>query len=160
MPTNVSVNTSYFAATVRWEPNYNGGYEQTFHLRYLLLFSLVGNKFSHCLLYSRKNIQQSYKMIKIIIIHRSVSLFFLSDCRIIHNKIDHSYRISDQGDAEWKTIRVSQPETTNTFTLYNLQSDNEYEFQVYATNRLGAGQPSPIIRASTKRMYPMINNQT
>ncbi|KAH7639027.1 protein turtle [Dermatophagoides farinae] len=102
-PTNVSVNTSYFAATIQWEPNYNGGYEQTFHL---------------------------------------------------------SYRISDQGDAEWKTIRVPPPETTNTFTLYNLQSDNEYEFQVYATNRLGAGQPSPIIRASTKpwsfgeKIYP------
>lgn len=62
-----------------------------------------------------------------------------------------SYRIAEQGNTEWKTIRVPPPETTNTFTLYNLQSDNEYEFQVYAVNRLGAGSPSPIIKASTKR---------
>lgn len=66
-----------------------------------------------------------------------------------------SYRVSDQGDTEWKTIRVpsirvSSPEITNKFSLYNLQADTEYEFQVYASNRLGVGDKSPTIRASTK----------
>ena len=91
----MSVNASHFSATVRWEANYNGGYEQSFHL---------------------------------------------------------NYRISDQGETEWKTIRVPPPESTNTFTLYNLQADTEYEFQVYASNRLGAGLPTQPIRASTKSM--------
>ncbi|KAJ6223357.1 hypothetical protein RDWZM_001902, partial [Blomia tropicalis] len=53
-------------------------------------------------------------------------------------------------DAEWKTIRVPPPETTNHFTLYNLQSDTEYEFQVYASNLLGPGLPTQPIRATTK----------
>ena len=106
----------------------------------------------------KKNVRQSNNK-KSILTDR---LFFkIHSFKCLPDKIIHiiiiinfySYRISDQGDAEWKTIRVPPPETTNTFTLYNLQSDNEYEFQVYATNRLGAGQPSPIIRASTKRMY-------
>src|SRR5699024_6320645 len=47
---------------------------------------------------------------------------------------------------------VPPPESTNMFTLYNLQADTEYEFQVYASNRLGAGLPTQPIRASTKSM--------
>lgn len=119
------MNTSYFAATVHWQANYNGGYEQTFQLRY---FESIPNR-----------------------IHLLISnVSFLSPFAI-------SYRLAEQGNTEWKTIRVPPPETTNTFTLYNLQSDNEYEFQVYAVNRLGAGSPSPIIKASTKRKIDKIS---
>ncbi|XP_054162906.1 protein turtle homolog B-like isoform X2 [Oppia nitens] len=92
-PQNVSVNTSAFAATVQWIPNYNGGYEQTYHLR---------------------------------------------------------YRLSDSSDSDWKTIRVPPPESLTAFTLYNLQSDAEYDFQVFASNRLGVGMTSPIVRTRTK----------
>lgn len=94
-PTNVSVNTSAFAATVTWQPAYDGGYEQTYVIW---------------------------------------------------------YRMSDQPDqseSDWKTIR--SPEGFTTFTLYNLQQDTEYEFQVYSRNILGDGLPSPIIKAKTKR---------
>ncbi|RWS31959.1 protein turtle-like protein [Leptotrombidium deliense] len=91
-PTNVSVNTSAFAATVTWQPAYDGGYEQTYTIW---------------------------------------------------------YRMADQGESDWKTIRV-YPEGSTTFTLYNLQQDTEYEFQVYSRNILGEGLPSPIVRAKTK----------
>ncbi|KAI1287486.1 Protein turtle [Halotydeus destructor] len=90
-PSNVSVNTSAFAATVTWQPAYDGGYEQNYVIW---------------------------------------------------------YRMAEQGDSDWKTIR--SPDGFTTFTLYNLQQDTEYEFQVYSRNILGDGLPSPIVRASTK----------
>ena len=55
----------------------------------------------------------------------------------------------DTGDSNWKTIRV-YPEGSTTFTLYYLQPDTEYEFQVYSRNLLGEGLPSSIIKAKTK----------
>ncbi|XP_053203536.1 protein turtle-like isoform X3 [Panonychus citri] len=91
-PTNVSVNTSAFAATVTWQPSYDGGYEQTYVIW---------------------------------------------------------YRMVDTGDSNWKTIRV-YPEGSTTFTLYYLQPDTEYEFQVYSRNLLGEGLPSSIVKARTK----------
>ncbi len=61
-----------------------------------------------------------------------------------------SYRFSDQGDTDWKTIRVPPPESLTAFTLYNLQSDTDYDFQVFSSNRLGVGLASPIVKARTK----------
>ena len=43
-----------------------------------------------------------------------------------------------------------QAETSSGFTIYNLQSDTEYDFQVFATNSKGQGPGSDIIRARTK----------
>ncbi|XP_015783497.1 protein turtle isoform X3 [Tetranychus urticae] len=91
-PTNVSVNTSAFAATITWQPSYDGGYEQTYVIW---------------------------------------------------------YRMVDTGDTNWKTIRV-YPEGSTTFTLYYLQPDTEYEFQVYSRNILGEGLPSLVVKAKTK----------
>ena len=59
------------------------------------------------------------------------------------------YRMADQGDSDWKSIRV-YPEGSTTFTLYNLVANTFYEFQVYSRNILGEGLPSPILRAKTK----------
>ncbi|XP_074597808.1 protein turtle-like isoform X2 [Brevipalpus obovatus] len=98
-PTNVSVNTSAFAATVTWQPSYDGGYEQ------------------------------SYKI---------------------------WYRQLDGSDSTWKTIRV-YPEGSTAFTLFKLQPDTEYEFQVYSHNTVGDGEGSPIVRARTKAHDPSRN---
>ena len=94
-PTNVTVNSSAFSATISWLPSHDGGYEQTYIIWY------------------RQSDGQT------------------------------------AADADWKTIKV-YPEGSTTFTLYNLQQDTEYEFQVYSRNILGDGLPSPIIRARTK----------
>ncbi|XP_035210600.1 protein turtle-like isoform X3 [Stegodyphus dumicola] len=59
------------------------------------------------------------------------------------------YRLADQGDSDWRTIRV-YPDGATTFTVYNLQADTEYDFQVLSRNKLGDGMFSPIIRAKTK----------
>ncbi|GFQ66732.1 protein turtle, partial [Trichonephila clavata] len=59
------------------------------------------------------------------------------------------YRLADQGDSDWRTIRV-YPDGATTFTVYNLQADTEYDFQVLSRNQLGDGMFSPIIRAKTK----------
>lgn len=64
--------------------------------------------------------------------------------------------MADQGDSDWKTIRV-YPEGSTTFTLYNLQQDTEYEFQVYSRNILGDGLPSPVVRSQTKREFSAAN---
>ncbi|XP_067132158.1 protein turtle-like isoform X17 [Centruroides vittatus] len=100
-PTNLSVNTSSFSATLNWLPAYDGGYEQTYVIW---------------------------------------------------------YRLADQGESDWRTIRV-QPDGATAFTIYNLQSEKEYEFQVLSRNILGDGLFSPIIRAKTnlwdfKSVYP------
>ncbi|CAG2164487.1 unnamed protein product [Oppiella nova] len=100
-PTNVSVNSSAFAATVTWVPNYDGGHQQFFSIR---------------------------------------------------------YRFSDEDETGWKTIRVQPPETTSTFTIYNLQTDTEYDFQVFASNSLGRGMGSNIVRARTKS-WDSVNGQ-
>lgn len=93
-PTNVSVNSSAFSASISWQPSHDGGYEQT----YIIWYRMTGDQAT---------------------------------------------------DADWKTIKV-YPEGSTTFTLYNLQQDTEYEFQVYSRNILGDGLPSPVIRARTK----------
>ncbi|GIY31897.1 protein turtle [Caerostris extrusa] len=80
-PTNVTVNTSSFDATLTWYPAYDGNYEQTYVIW---------------------------------------------------------YRLADQGISEWRTVRVV-PEGATTVTLYNLQPDTEYEFQVLSRNILGDG---------------------
>ncbi|XP_054162943.1 protein turtle-like [Oppia nitens] len=90
-PTNVSVNTSAFAATVTWVPNHDGGHQQHFSIR---------------------------------------------------------YRFSDEDETGWMTLRP--PEATSAFTIYNLKPDTEYDFQVFASNSLGRGMGSNIIRARTK----------
>ncbi|UYV84879.1 IGSF9B [Cordylochernes scorpioides] len=59
------------------------------------------------------------------------------------------YRLAEQGESDWRTIRVNKDGAT-TFTLYNLQSDTEYDFQVLSRNILGDGWASPIVRAKTK----------
>ncbi|XP_055945123.1 protein turtle-like isoform X2 [Argiope bruennichi] len=91
-PTNVTVNTSSFDATLTWLPAYDGNYEQTYVIW---------------------------------------------------------YRLADQGISEWRTVRVV-PEGSTTVTLYNLQPDTEYEFQVLSRNILGDGLFSPIVKARTK----------
>ena len=58
------------------------------------------------------------------------------------------YRLSDQTDSDWKTITI--PSLGTSFTLYNLQSETEYQFQMFSKNLLGTGLPSPIITAITK----------
>jgi hypothetical protein len=60
--------------------------------------------------------------------------------------------MADHGDTDWKSIRVLSPSST-TFTLYNLQPNKEYEFQVYSKNDLGEGVPSPVVRAKTKSEF-------
>lgn len=64
----------------------------------------------------------------------------------------YRYRLADQGDSDWRTIRV-YPDGATTFTVYNLQADTEYDFQVLSRNKLGDGMFSPIIRAKTKCKY-------
>ncbi|XP_015914377.1 protein turtle [Parasteatoda tepidariorum] len=91
-PTNVTVNTSSFDATLTWYPAYDGNYEQTYVIW---------------------------------------------------------YRLADQGISEWRTVRVV-PEGATTVTLYNLQPDTEYEFQVLSRNILGDGLFSPIVKTRTK----------
>ncbi|XP_054718152.1 protein turtle-like [Uloborus diversus] len=91
-PTNVTVNTSSFDATLTWLPAYDGNYEQTYVIW---------------------------------------------------------YRLADQGISEWRTVRVV-PEGATTVTLYNLQPDTEYEFQVLSRNILGDGLFSPVVKARTK----------
>lgn len=59
------------------------------------------------------------------------------------------YRLAQSDDSGWKTMRV-QPSDSKVFSIYNLQSDMEYEFQVYATNSLGRGPGSDLIKAKTK----------
>lgn len=59
------------------------------------------------------------------------------------------YRLTDQGDSDWRTIRV-YPDGATTFTVYNLQAETEYDFQVLSRNLLGDGMFSPIIRAKTR----------
>lgn len=44
-----------------------------------------------------------------------------------------------------------QPSDSKVFSLYNLQPDQEYEFQVFATNSLGRGPGSDVIKARTKK---------
>lgn len=39
------------------------------------------------------------------------------------------------------------------FTFYNLLPETEYEFQVFATNQLGRGPGSDIVRAKTESKY-------
>lgn len=90
-PTNVSVNTSAFAATVTWQPSYDGGFEQSYTI---------------------------------------------------------SYRQADTGDY-WKSIRV-YPEGSTAFTLFKLEPNSEYEFQVVSRNAIGEGEPSRLVRARTK----------
>ena len=58
------------------------------------------------------------------------------------------YRLSDQTDSDWKTITI--PSLGTSFTLYNLQPETEYQFQMFSKNLLGTGLPSPIITATTK----------
>ena len=60
------------------------------------------------------------------------------------------YRLSQDDDSGWKTMRV-QPSDSKVFSLYNLQPDQEYEFQVFATNSLGRGPGSDVIKARTKK---------
>ncbi|KAI2798215.1 Protein turtle B [Blomia tropicalis] len=96
-PTNVTINTSAFAATVMWHPNFDGGLPQHFSIR---------------------------------------------------------YRFADDDESGWKTMRV-QPPDSKAFSIYNLQSDSEYEFQVFATNQLGRGPGSEPIRARTKNKSEM-----
>ncbi|KAJ6223400.1 hypothetical protein RDWZM_001945, partial [Blomia tropicalis] len=48
-----------------------------------------------------------------------------------------------------------QPPDSKAFSIYNLQSDSEYEFQVFATNQLGRGPGSEPIRARTKNKSEM-----
>ncbi|KAG8193648.1 hypothetical protein JTE90_024012 [Oedothorax gibbosus] len=91
-PTNVTLNTSSFDATLTWYPAYDGNYEQTYVIW---------------------------------------------------------YRLADQGVSEWRTVRVI-PEGATTVTLYNLQPDTEYEFQVLSRNILGDGLFSPVVKARTK----------
>lgn len=96
-PTNVSVNTSAFAATVTWLPAYDGGYDQSYVVW---------------------------------------------------------YRLADQGDSDWRTIKVI-PDATTTITLYNLQPESIYDFQVLSKNVLGDGMFSVIVKAKTKTWeYP------
>lgn len=64
--------------------------------------------------------------------------------------------MAEQGDSDWKTIRV-YPDGATTFTLYNLQQDTEYEFLVYSRNMLGDGLPSPMVKTKTKRTYMIVN---
>nr|XP_046912205.1 protein turtle-like isoform X2 [Dermatophagoides farinae] len=91
-PTNLTINTSAYAATLMWQPNFDGGLRQHFTIR---------------------------------------------------------YRLAQSDDSGWKTMRV-QPSDSKVFSIYNLQSDMEYEFQVYATNSLGRGPGSDLIKAKTK----------
>ncbi|XP_023238689.1 protein turtle-like isoform X2 [Centruroides sculpturatus] len=91
-PTNLSVNTSAFAATLSWLPAYDGGYEQNYVIW---------------------------------------------------------YRLKERDENDWRTIHV-QPKGVTTFTIYNLQSNAEYDFQILSRNILGDGQFSPIVKAKTK----------
>nr|XP_027205598.1 protein turtle-like [Dermatophagoides pteronyssinus] len=92
-PNNLTINTSAYAATLMWQPNFDGGLRQHFTIR---------------------------------------------------------YRLSQDDDSGWKTMRV-QPSDSKVFSLYNLQPDQEYEFQVFATNSLGRGPGSDVIKARTKK---------
>ena len=80
-----------------------------------------------------------------------------------HDQTYHlSYRISEQGEPEWKTLKIppASDDKASSFTLYNLQADTEYEFQLFSSNMLGNGNPTPVIRASTQawsfgdKIYP------
>ncbi|UXI20801.1 hypothetical protein NH340_JMT06743 [Sarcoptes scabiei] len=91
-PTNLTINTSAFAATIMWRPNFDGGLHQHFTIR---------------------------------------------------------YRLAKDDDSGWKTMRV-QPSDSKVFSIYNLQPDTEYEFQVFASNQLGRGRGSEVVRSKTK----------
>ena len=43
-----------------------------------------------------------------------------------------------------------QPPDSRAFSIYNLQPETEYEFQVFATNALGRGPDSETVSARTK----------
>lgn len=69
--------------------------------------------------------------------------------RYYNVKYNFRYRLADQGVSEWRTVRVI-PEGATTVTLYNLQPDTEYEFQVLSRNILGDGLFSSVVKARTK----------
>lgn len=96
------MNASHFSATVQWEPAYNGGYEQSFHLNYRISEG-GGEDFS------------------------SSSAAAAASGLVSGSGSGGS---GSNGGGEWKSIRVPPPESTAAFTLYNLQAGTEYEFQV------------------------------
>ncbi|XP_022245546.1 protein turtle-like isoform X2 [Limulus polyphemus] len=101
-PTNVSIKTSAFSATLNWLPAYDGNYPQSYVIW---------------------------------------------------------YRLVEQADNPWRTMRV-EPDETTTFTIYNLQPSSEYEFRILSRNSLGDGMFSPTVKTKTSpwdflgRVYP------
>lgn len=71
-------------------------------------------------------------------------LFILSFLTVFADR----YRFSEDDESGWKTMRV-QPPDSKAFSIYNLQPNTDYEFQVFATNQLGRGPASDIVRAKT-----------
>ncbi|KAF7491097.1 Protein turtle [Sarcoptes scabiei] len=62
-----------------------------------------------------------------------------------------SFRILNLNNFDdWRTIYVPSSETGNQFTLYNLKSDTQYEFRMYAMNEIGLSDPSPVFIAKTE----------
>lgn len=87
----------------------------------------------------------------ILLLHK-VLLLKLSDFKIIHYfnlKFNAGYTLNfKRENDDWQTIDLSPD--SNTFTLEDLKCGSTYHLYITAHNRVGEGNPSSIVIASTK----------
>jgi len=72
--------------------------------------------------------------------------------KIINYEVEYKIR----GDFTWKKANRGEKVTATSFTVTQLESDNDYEFRVTAENKAGLGQPSDnsdIIRYEEKILF-------